>query len=90
MGTKSGTIAGYTYQAENYRPGDLVELLISAGEAAPGARGMTPEEVLDQIAGERGIERLDERTFDSNDFPKVILEDQVTEDDRATWYGEDN
>lgn len=90
MGTTFGTIAGYTYQAENYRPDDLIELLISAGDAAPGARGMTPEEVLDQIAGERGIDRLDERTFDSGEFPKVILEEQVTDDDRVTWYGQDN
>lgn len=89
MGTHAGTIAGYTYKAENYRPTHLIELLISAGDAAPGARGMSSEDVLDQIAGERGIDRADEQTFDSNEFPKVVLEADVTEDDRRTWYPDD-
>ncbi|MFZ2176583.1 MAG: hypothetical protein WAW17_21590 [Rhodococcus sp. (in: high G+C Gram-positive bacteria)] len=77
-------IAGYTYKAENYRPEKLVEVLIAEGAASPGARGMSVEDVLDQIAGANAIDRHDERSFDSSEFPKVILVGQSTEAD--DWY----
>ncbi|MGI6797954.1 hypothetical protein [Gordonia sihwensis] len=78
-------IAGYTYKAENYRPDQLREMMIVEGTLSPGARGMSVEDALDQAAGANGIDRHDEWTFDSGDFPKVIFETQITEDD-AYWY----
>ncbi|BDZ52795.1 hypothetical protein GCM10025867_50360 (plasmid) [Frondihabitans sucicola] len=82
-------IVGYTYKAENFTPERLVEELIVRGELAPAARGMTVEEALDQLAAVDGIDREDEFSFDSDDFPKVIFESQVTEDDYA-WLGWDD
>ncbi|MCK0441091.1 hypothetical protein MUG78_16955 [Gordonia alkaliphila] len=78
-------IVGYTWRAENYRPEALIEALIADGTLAPGARSLTPEEALDQAAGVAGIDRYDERTFDSGDFPKVIHAGQITDDD-SDWY----
>lgn len=82
---KSHDIVGYTYKADNYLPETLIELMISNGTASPGARGMSAEDVLDQIAATNGIDREDEYSFDTDDFPKVIFVDQITEDD-ADWY----
>lgn len=74
-------IAGYTYRADSYKPDELVELLIAEGRLAPGARGMDADEALDQLAAVEGIDREDEYTFDSDDFPKVVLRSQLAEDD---------
>jgi hypothetical protein len=79
-------IAGYTYKADNYRPDQLIELLIAEGVASPGARSLTVEEALDQIAGANAIDRYDEHSFDSSDFPKVIFVSQLTDTDYKTWY----
>lgn len=70
------TITGYTYKANNYCPQCIVETMIAAGEASPGARAMPVEAVLDQCAGANAIAREDERSFDSFDFPKVIFSDR--------------
>ena len=77
----TGDIAGYTYRADAYKPTDLVELLISEGRLSPGARGMDPDQALDQLAGVEGVDREDEYSFDSDQFPKVVLRIQLTEDD---------
>lgn len=79
-------IAGYTYKAENYRPDQLIELLITEGVASPGARSLTVEEALDQIASANAIDRYDERSFDSSEFPKVIFVSQLIDTDYETWY----
>jgi len=81
-------IVGYTYNAENYLPDSLIETLITKGMLAPGARGMSTEEALDQAAAIDGIDRYDERSFDSGDFPKVIFSEQLTTDD-LEWMGWD-
>lgn len=82
-------IAGYTYRTENYTPADLIEAMIAAGEASPAARDMNVEAALDQIAEANGIDRYDENTFDSEDFPKVIFWDQVDLEYDWEWLGED-
>lgn len=69
------TIIGYTYQAENFTPDGLVAELVSAGTRAPGALGMGAEFVLDQWATETGLDREDEWSYDSENFPKVIDDD---------------
>ena len=80
-GPNAADIAGYTYQAENYTPTDLIEVMVAAGELSPAALDMKVEDVLDQHAGALAIDRYDERSFDSSEFPKVIFWSQVTEDD---------
>ena len=84
--TNAADIAGYTYKGENYLPGRLIEQLIVHGLASPGARDMIVEDALDQIAGANAIDRYDERTFDTSEFPKVIFVTHLTEDDYRTWY----
>ncbi len=39
------------------------------------------ETALDFIAKLQGIDRYDEATYDSEDFPKVVFRDQVEDDD---------
>lgn len=73
-------IVAYTYKADVYMPEDLIERLIADGIASPGARGMYVEEVLDQIAGANAIDRDDESSFDSDEFPKVVFRDQFDDD----------
>ena len=80
-GPKAFDIAGYTWQAENYRPADLIAAMVASGELSPAARDMDVEHVLDQHAGALAIDRMDERSFDSDEFPKVIFWSQVTDDD---------
>lgn len=85
---KAWDIVGYTYQADTFCPKDVIEVLIERGEASPAARDMRTEDALDQIAGANGIDRQDERTFDSGDFPKVIFESDVEGDERCAECGE--
>jgi hypothetical protein len=82
-------IAGYTYNTENYTPTNLIEVLIAAGEASPAARDMAVEDVLDQIAGANAVDRYDERSFDSSEFPKVIFWSQVDMEHDWEWLGEE-
>lgn len=77
----TGNIVGYTYRADNYLPGALVEQLIAEGRLSPGARGMDADEALDQLAAVEGVDREDEYSFDSDEFPKVILFGNVSEED---------
>lgn len=76
-------IAAYAYRAEMLCPACTIEALISAGDAAPAARDMPAETVLDQCAGALAVDRDDEATFDSGEFPKVVHLDQVAADERC-------
>jgi len=71
----------YTFRADTYTPQALVEHLVSIGELSPAARDMDVEEVLNQHAGANAIDRDDEESFDSDEFPKAVFEHQVTIDD---------
>jgi len=68
-------IVAYTYRADHYC-GDCIvrELGVEPGEV-PGS--VTAEQVLDVAAHAQGIDREDEWTFDSGDFPKVVLAGQL-------------
>jgi hypothetical protein len=65
-------IAGYTYNADNY-----CERHVFGAMGKRRLPGRTVEESLDTYAAQRGIDRQDERSFDSGDFPKVIFRDQA-------------
>jgi hypothetical protein len=73
MLAKSYDIVGYTYNAENYCPDHIVEQI--DGQAPVPER--EAEAKLDYLAGMFGIDRYDERSFDSGNFPKVIFRDQA-------------
>lgn len=78
-------IVGYTFNADQFHP-ECLRLPTGKGEAFDGwalADGvwMPVEQNLDEIAAAFGINRQDESTFDSGDFPKVIFASQVEDDD---------
>lgn len=79
-----GDIAGYTWNGENYTSEALRLKLVETGSIHFGRamkQGHTVEELLDRHAGNLGVDREDEYSFDSDDFPKVILRSQLTTDD---------
>ncbi|MFA5709335.1 hypothetical protein [Mycolicibacterium sp.] len=76
----STDIVGYTYQAENYCLRCVLAVVdYSADEPAPGPD--FAERALDVAANLMDINRHDERSYDSNDFPKVIFDSQVEDAD---------
>jgi hypothetical protein len=76
-------IVGYTYRAdyiyrtELYCPGCILAVVngLTVDHAAD-----TAERDLDVLAAEHGIDRYDESTFDSGDFPKVVTRDMLRKD----------
>lgn len=73
-------IIGYQYRADVYCPSCIIDALPTGeGEAFDGWRDvsgtMSTEENLSEIAQAFGIDRQDEHTYDSDDFPKVIFAD---------------
>lgn len=77
---KAWDIVGYTYQAETLCPEHTIEAMIANGEASPAARDMATEDALEQIANANAIDRMDEHSYDSGDFPKVIFASMVEGD----------
>lgn len=80
-------VVGYTWRAENYSGENLIEAMVKAGELSPGARGMSVEDALNQHAGANAIDREDEYSFDSDDFPKTVSGDQLACSD-GDWAGD--
>lgn len=74
-------IVAYQYRAHIYTPAEIVDALIADGLASPAARDMDVEDALDQIAGANAIDRMDEYSFDSDDFPKVVFRNHYQEGD---------
>lgn len=79
---KAHDIAAYTFNAETLCPGDMREAAIEAlleldGISGELLRNGTTEELLDRWADVAAIEREDENTYDSGDFPKVVFVSQV-------------
>jgi len=75
-------VVGYQYQADFFCPAcqlDLVTMdLVEQGirfAVLPDA-----ESALDALAERAGIDRNDEWSYDSDDFPKVIFRDQADDD----------
>lgn len=76
---KSSDVAAYTYKADVYHPGCAVlEVLKTDGLEGHGLSSDN-EDALDLLARFRGIDRMDETSFDSDDFPKVVFFDQVSD-----------
>jgi len=88
------TIVGYTYNADIYCPRCIIEQLPTGdGGAFEGwalAEGITmsTEDNLSEIAAAFGIDRDDEASFDSGDFPKVIFASMAEGDEHCGACGE--
>jgi len=81
---KSWEVVGYTFRADTYCPAHIADALPTGeGEAYDGWHLLVPmsaEQNLDEIALAFGIDRHDEATFDTGDFPKVVFADQAGDD----------
>ena len=79
-------ITGYTFRADNYCPTcigrEIAEFVRESGGSLPeDLNRWQVEAALDAIAEVVGVERENESSFDSDDFPKVVLsldDDDVT------------
>lgn len=92
-GRKAWDIAAYTYRASIYCPTCIIASLPTGPDGAfygwkdVSIPPMSAEDNLDEIAAAFGIDRQDEYSFDSDDFPKVIFVDQ-TDGDTCDTCGE--
>ena len=78
-------IVGYTYAADTYCTGECVTNALGVVEA-PG-ESETTESLLDSVAESRGIDRMDEYSFDSSVFPKVVFGTSVDEPEQCGGCG---
>lgn len=77
----SWTIIGYTYNAGVYCATCILNELSNRGDLLDAQPvGFDAEVYLHRAAESIGIDRMDESSFDSGDFPKVIFADQDDDD----------
>jgi hypothetical protein len=68
-------IVAYVYQADIYCPRCILAQATNPVEVVFAERaGKDAEAALDLAAQRRGINRSDERSYDSDQFPKVVFE----------------
>lgn len=79
------SIDAYTFRADIYCPLCIIEVY----GAIPELPGDDAETTLDQIAEYRGIDRENEYSFDSWDFPKPIYDDQIEQPETCGHCGAD-
>lgn len=65
-------VVAYTYKADEYCPDCIKTMYNGLGDHLS-----TAEQVLDIAAKLACIDRYDERTYNSGDFPKVIFRGQI-------------
>lgn len=88
-------IVAYVYQADIYCPDCIADLAtrriseLASGSTIRERVGIfpDPEALLNRWAGLIGLDREDEATFDSGDFPKVVFRDQLEEDEHCGSCG---
>jgi hypothetical protein len=76
---KSYTIVGYTFNTENYCVDCTREMFTPENLTIPA--DASTEGVLEAASLARGINRLDESSYDSSEFPKVIFASQIESDE---------
>lgn len=89
---KTSDIVGYDYNGDTYCR-DCIKEVLPTGEDqaydgwADATGRMDSEEFLEGIAQAFGIDRGDERTFESGDFPKVVFSSQIEGDENCGKCG---
>lgn len=84
--THATDIVGYDFNGYSYCAGSCV--ILAMGEN-PGAAHPSTESELDAFAEAQGIDRMDERSFDQEEFPKVIFGSHVeSSDERCEGCGD--
>lgn len=93
--THATDIIWYAFRAEVFCPECIIDALptgeggeFEGWKLAAGIR-MTTEQNLSEIAYAFQIDRMDETTFDSHDFPKVIFDSQVESFEPCATCGRD-
>jgi hypothetical protein len=84
----STDIVGYTYKADQYCPGCIIDQVFSTYGMAAFSKNV--ETALTLTAENLDIDRFNESSYDSDEFPKVIFRDQVRHgedptDDKEGW-----
>lgn len=89
--TNSFDIVGYTYAADFYCEDCIVGLVLAANPHIHSTRldYLHTEPDLDRLARLLGIDRYNEATFDSGDFPKVVFADVLEDNERCGKCGEE-
>ena len=86
---KAFDIVGYTFNADNYCPGCIIEVLPTGegeafdGWALAGGVTMSVEADLREIAHAFNINYDDLASYDSDEFPKPIFASQVEDDEEC-------
>lgn len=70
-------VVGYVYKADVYCEKCIRRKLRVENFITEKERAHKTEDFLDLISEEMGINRLDEHSFDSNEFPKVIFASDI-------------
>lgn len=91
-GTKAADVIAYTYKAATWCPdcmGNAIRVL--HGALSPTMMALSTSEaeaILADAAQREGIDRMDESSYDSDDFPKVIFASQVEEREHCDNCGD--
>lgn len=78
-------VVGYTFQAATFCPRCIVPIVEGSIDYPPVASvsGLSAEGGLGLLAKALHLNRMDESSYDSGDFPKVIFRDQLDDTEMA-------
>lgn len=74
-------VCGYTYRAAEYCPAHAVAAVLAHEGLEGHGLAPNPHMALNRLASSFGVNRADEYSFDSDDFPKVIFGYQAEDAD---------
>lgn len=80
-------IVGYSYRADIYCPRCIRGQLHGSSAEPDYSADLEVEQLLDELAVDRGVDRADEWSFDSGDFPKPITQENVEREGRLSECG---
>jgi hypothetical protein len=78
MAARPDDLVAYTYRADVYGPCCILRAFHGSPTGEPPIAGMSIEQHLDVLARLRGVDRSDEGSFDSGDFPKPVRRSELT------------
>jgi hypothetical protein len=78
-------ITGYLFRGETFCPTCIHDLFVPFDWA--GGSQHSTEEILDRVATEQGVNRHNEKSFGSRQFPQALYLDDVTRADLCFFCG---
>lgn len=79
-------VVGYIYDAEVFCPDCVVRTLVLRHPVRMSTVLMPADEALALVARHVGVDPMDETTYDSSEFPKVVFADQVESSDEVCCF----